>query len=208
VADDHSLFREGLVSLLEAAGFEVVAQAGGGTDAVEAVLRLRPDVVLLDITMPEVNGLEALRQIRAQWPEAQVVMLTASDDDADLFAAVEAGARGYILKSLRSDEFVDMLAGLARGEAAMTRQTTARLLAGYARWCHPSVDTLTAREKELLQLMARGLPNRDIALALSLSENTVKYHVRQILHKLGVHNRTEAAAQALRVGSHRSGAPS
>jgi DNA-binding NarL/FixJ family response regulator len=207
VADDHSLFRDGLVSLLEAAGFDVVAQAGGGAAAVEAALRFRPDAILLDIAMPGVNGLEALRQIRAQWPEAQVVMLTASDDDADLFAAVEAGARGYVLKSLRSDEFVDMLAGLARGEAAMTRQTTARLLAGYAQWSRPSVDTLTPREKELLDLLARGLPNRDIARALSLSENTVKYHVKHILHKLDVHNRTEAAAQALRVRLQRPGAP-
>jgi DNA-binding NarL/FixJ family response regulator len=157
--------------------------------------------------MPGVNGLDALRQIRAQWPEAQVVMITASDDDADLFAAVEAGARGYVLKSLQSDEFVDMLAGLARGEAAMTRQTTARLLAGYARWNHSHVETLTPRERELLDLLARGLPNREIAQALSLSENTVKYHVRQILQKLGVHNRTEAAAQALRASLHRSGAP-
>jgi two-component system nitrate/nitrite response regulator NarL len=207
VADDHSLFRDGLVSLLEAAGFHVVAQAGGGAAAVEAALRLRPDVILLDIAMPGVNGLDALRQIRAQWPEAQVVMLTASDDDANLFAAVEAGARGYVLKSVQSDEFVDMLAGLARGEAAMTRQTTARLLAGYARWNHSSVESLTPRERELLGLLARGLPNREIAQALSLSENTVKYHVRQILHKLGVHNRTEAAAQALREGSYRPGAP-
>jgi DNA-binding NarL/FixJ family response regulator len=200
VADDHSLFRDGLVSLLEAAGFEVVAQVGGGAAAVESALRLRPDAVLLDITMPDVNGLKALRQIRAQWPEAKVVMLTASDDDADLFEAVEAGACGYLLKSLKTDEFVEMLAGLSRGEAAMTRQTTTRLLAGFVRLSHPTVAALTERENELLQLMVRGLPNRDIGLALSLSENTVKYHVKHILHKLGVQNRTEAAAQAFRTG--------
>jgi DNA-binding NarL/FixJ family response regulator len=206
VADDHSLFRDGLVSLLEAAGFEVVAQVGEGASAVEAALRLRPEAVLLDITMPGVNGLEALRQIRAQWPEAQVVMLTASDDEADLFEAVEAGARGYLLKSLNADEFVDMLTGLARGEAAMTRHTTARLLSGFAHLSHPTLDALTDRESELLRLMVQGLPNKEIAQALSLSENTVKYHVKHILHKLGVQNRTEAAVQALRIGLLKSSA--
>jgi DNA-binding NarL/FixJ family response regulator len=200
VADDHSLFRDGLVSLLEAAGFEVVGQVGEGASAVEAALRLRPDVVLLDIAMPSINGLEVLRQIRAQWPEAQVVMLTASDDEADLFEAVEAGARGYLLKSLNADEFVDMLTGLARGEAAMTRQTTARLLAGFTQLSHPTLEALTDRESELLQLIMRGLPNKEIAQAMSLSENTVKYHVKHILHKLGVQNRTEAAVQALKIG--------
>lgn len=207
VADDHSLFRDGLVSLLEAAGFEVVAQVGEGASAVEAALRLRPEAILLDITMPGVNGLEALRQIRAKWPEAQVVMLTASDDETDLFEAVEAGARGYLLKSLNADEFVDMLSGLARGEAAMTRQTTARLLTGFAHLSHPTLASLTERESELLQLMVQGLPNKEIAQAMSLSENTVKYHVKHILHKLGVQNRTEAAVQALRIGLLKPGAP-
>src|SRR3972149_2102977 len=133
VADDHSLFRDGLVSLLEAAGLEVVGQYGDGQSAVEAVLQLRPDVALLDITMPKLTGLEALEQIRAQWPEARVVILTASDDDDQLFRASEAGASGYLLKSLKADAFVEMLGGLERGEAAMTRQTTARLLAGLSR---------------------------------------------------------------------------
>jgi DNA-binding NarL/FixJ family response regulator len=207
VADDHSLFRDGLVSLLEAAGFDVVAQVGDGVAAVETALRLRPEVVLLDITMPRLSGLEALRQIHAQWPEAQVVMLTASDNETDLFEAVEAGARGYLLKSLNADEFVDMLSGLARGEAAMTRQTTARLLSGFSHATHPPVEALTEREVELLQLMVKGLPNKEIAQALSLSENTVKYHVKHILQKLGVQNRTEAAVQALRIGLSRPGAP-
>jgi DNA-binding NarL/FixJ family response regulator len=100
-----------------------VGQVGDGAAAVEATLRLRPDAVLMDITMPGLNGLEALRQIQAAWPEAQVVILTASDDEASLFEAVEAGAHGYLLKNLNADEFVEMLNGLARGEAAMTRQT-------------------------------------------------------------------------------------
>ena len=203
VADDHSLFRDGLVSLLEAAGFEVVGQVGDGAAAVEAALRLRPDAVLMDITMPGLNGLEALRQIQAAWPEAQVVILTASDDEASLFEAVEAGAHGYLLKNLNADEFVEMLNGLARGEAAMTRQTTARLLAGLSHLSHappPPPEVLTPREIELLELMVKGLSNKEIAQAISLSENTVKYHVKHILHKLGAQNRTEAAVQALKIG--------
>jgi DNA-binding NarL/FixJ family response regulator len=203
VADDHSLFRDGLVSLLEAAGFDVVGQVGDGDAAVGAALRLRPDAVLLDITMPKLNGLEVLRQIREAWPEAQVVMLTASDDETLLFEAVEAGARGYLLKNLKADEFVEMLNGLARGEAAMTRQTTARLMAGLTQRgpTHTlSPDDLTQREVTLLELMVQGLSNKEIAQALSLSENTVKYHVKHILQKLGVQNRTEAAVQALKIG--------
>lgn len=203
VADDHSLFRDGLVSLLEAAGFEVVSQVGNGQAAVEAALRLRPDATLLDITMPVMSGLEALHAIRAAWPEAQVVMLTASDDESLLFEAVEAGARGYLLKNLNADEFVDMLNGLARGEAAMTRQTTARLMARFSQHPPPhpfAPDHLTQREADLLELMVKGLSNKEIALTLSLSENTVKYHVKHILQKLGVQNRTEAAVQALKIG--------
>jgi DNA-binding NarL/FixJ family response regulator len=203
VADDHSLFRDGLVSLLEAAGFEVVAQLGDGAAAVEAALRLRPDAVLMDITMPGMSGLEALHRIRAEWPEAQVVMLTASDDEASLFEAVEAGARGYLLKSLNADEFIEMLNGLERGEAAMTRQTTARLLTGLSQLSHAhpsSPDELTPRERELLELMVKGLSNKEMAQALAISENTVKYHVKHILQKLGVQNRTEAAVQAVRIG--------
>ena len=204
VADDHSLFRDGLVSLLEAGGFEVIGQCGDGQAAVEAALRLRPDLVLLDITMPEVTGLEALRQIRAAWPEARVVMLTASDSDDSLFQASESGAAGYLLKSLKAEEFLSMLHGLENGEAAMTRQTTARLLAGLTtRTAHrppAPLDALTPQETRLLQLLAQGLSNKAIAQAASLSENTVKYHLKNILQKLGLHNRTEAAAYAIRAG--------
>jgi DNA-binding NarL/FixJ family response regulator len=205
VADDHSLFRDGLVSLLEADGFEVVAQLGDGRAAVEAALRLRPDIVLLDLTMPEVGGLEALRQIRAAWHEARVVILTASDDEESLFKASEAGASGYLLKSLKADDFLEMLYGLERGEAAMTRQTTARLLAGLTRAAGqpspaPGPDALTQQEVRLLKYLADGLANKAIAQAMSVSENTVKYHIKNILQKLGVHNRTEAAAYAIRTG--------
>jgi DNA-binding NarL/FixJ family response regulator len=200
VADDHSLFRDGIVSLLEAAGYDVVSQVGDGAAAVEAALGLRPDLVLMDLTMPNVTGLEALRRIRAAWPEARVVMLTASDENEDLFAAVEAGACGYLLKSLSSDEFLAMLAGVEQGEVAMTRQTTNRLIQGLSRRSQPAAApvALTEREEQLLSLLASGLSNKAIARSLSLSENTVKYHLKNILQKLNVHNRTEAAAYAIR----------
>jgi DNA-binding NarL/FixJ family response regulator len=210
VVDDHSLFRDGLVSLLEAAGLEVVGQVGNGEAAVDAALQLRPDVVLMDLNMPGIGGLEALRRLRAAWPTVQVIMLTVSEEQADLVAAVQAGARGYLLKHLKADEFLDMLQGLERGEAAMSRQTTARLMSGVSQLSrspdNPG-ENLTDREAELLRLLAEGLSNKSIAQKLSLSENTVKYHLKNILQKLGVHNRTEAATQAIRMGLTKSHRP-
>jgi len=203
VADDHSLFRDGIISLLEAAGFDVVGQVGDGEAAVETALRLHPDLILLDISMPKLTGLEALRRIRSELPNTRVVMLTVSDRDDDLFAAIEAGAHGYLLKSLTGDEFLEMLDGLQRGEAALTRQMTTRLLRRFhgdqPDQTRPS-PPLTPRELELLQLVARGLSNKAIARELSVSENTVKYHLKNIMQKLDVQNRTEAVSRALRDG--------
>ena len=200
VADDHSLFRDGIVSLLEAAGFEVVGQVGDGRAAVEAARLLSPDLVLLDLAMPELSGLEALEQIHQALPATPVVMLTMSDDDADVLAAIKAGARGYLLKSLNSEEFFAMLEGLERGEAAMTRQTTANLMRGLTSPVGLPIESLTPRELELLRLVAKGMPNKTIALALSVSENTVKYHLKSILQKLNAGNRTEAVTEAIRRG--------
>ena len=203
VADDHSLFRDGIISLLEAAGFEVVAQVGDGEAAVAETLRLHPDLVLLDITMPRLTGLEALHRIKEALPETGVVMLTVSDDNADLLEAAKSGADGYLLKSLTADEFLDMLNGLQRGEAAMTRQTTARLLRGLTQATSQPVepiDQLTSREIELLRLVAVGMSNRAIAQTLSVSPNTVKYHLKNILQKLNVQNRTEAVSYAIGAG--------
>lgn len=203
VADDHSLFRDGVVSLLEAAGFDVVGQVGDGLAAVATALDLRPDLVLMDISMPKLSGLEALRRMRNEAPEIQVVMLTVSEQDGDLLAAVQAGAKGYIHKSLSAQEFLDLIGGLERGEAALSRKTAARLMAGLG--TKPAreeniLPDLTRREIELLRLVADGLSNKAIAQTLSVSENTVKYHVRNILQKLGVQNRTEAVAHAIRAG--------
>jgi DNA-binding NarL/FixJ family response regulator len=203
VADDHSLFRDGIASLLQAAGFDVVGQAEDGLGAVEAAKRLRPDLVLLDIAMPHMDGLEALHRIKEALPETRVVMLTVSDEDDDLFEAIRAGAQGYLLKNMTADEFFEMLAGLERGEAALTRRTATRLMKGFADLPHERVrpeSSLTARERELLGLMAQGGSNKSIARDLSISENTVKYHVRNILQKLDVQNRTEAVSYAINAG--------
>jgi DNA-binding NarL/FixJ family response regulator len=202
VVDDHSLFRDGIVSLLEAAGFIVVGQAGDGKTAVERALSLRPDLVLLDIHMPEMNGLEALKFIKASLPETRVVMLTVSEDESYLVDAITSGADGYLLKHLSGPEFIDMLEGLKRGEAAITRKTAAFLM---KRMSQPGASqtenvpgTLSEREIEILKLVAGGLSNKAISDHLSLSENTIKYHLKNILQKFNVQNRTEAVMYALR----------
>jgi len=202
VADDHSLFRDGLVSLLEAAGHQVVGQVGDGQAAVEAARRLDPELILLDVSMPNLDGLAALRQIKAERPQAKVVMLTVSDDDT-LFEALEAGAQGYLLKSLSADEFLEILKGVARGEAALTRKTATRLIDGLAKGKRRTEEPqhrLTPRESALLELVVSGMTNKAIAQEMSISENTVKYYMKSILQKLGARNRTEAATLALREG--------
>jgi DNA-binding NarL/FixJ family response regulator len=203
VADDHSLFRDGIVSLLEAAGFDVVAEAGTGKEILEAIRISPPDLVLLDLTMPGMTGLEALKQIRLNHPEVKVVILTVSDDDDDLMAAIQAGASGYLLKDLDSQEFLELLSGLERGEAPMTRKTASRLMSRLAAPQHDSSKTLprlSDRELEVLGLVSHGMANRAIADRLSISENTVKYHMKNILQKLDVQNRTEAVSHALQNG--------
>lgn len=204
VADDHTLFRDGLATLLQAAGFVVVGQVGHGAAAVTEALTLRPDVVLIDMDMADMSGLEALRRIRAAWSEAQVVILTDAEDDSELIDVIDAGARGYLSKSLNAEEFIRMLHGLGRGEAAMTRQTTGRLLNVLSHGSRRTSHDLTEREVELLRLIVEGCSNRHIAQVLQVSENTVKYHIKNILQKLAVHNRTEAATHAIRVGLVRS----
>ena len=202
VADDHSLFRDGITSLLEAAGYDVVDQGNDGQEAVEAVRKTLPDLVLLDISMPKMNGLEALHLIKAEFPETRVVILTVSEDDDDLFTSIRAGADGFLHKDLDASEFLEMLAGLERGEAAITRKTAARLMSGFQQLTEQAenADALTKREIQLLYWMVEGYSNREIAKELFISENTVKYHIRNIFQKLEVQNRTEAVAYALREG--------
>jgi DNA-binding NarL/FixJ family response regulator len=202
VVDDHSLFRDGIVSLLEAAGYTVVGQAGDGKTAVERALSLRPELVLLDIHMPEMNGIDALKFIKASLPETKVVMLTVSEDETYLVDAITSGADGYLLKHLSGPEFIDMLEGLKRGEAAITRKTASFLMKRMAQPVSAQPENaagvLTGREIGILELVAGGLSNKAISDQLSLSENTIKYHLKNILQKLNVQNRTEAVMYALR----------
>jgi DNA-binding NarL/FixJ family response regulator len=207
IADDHGLFRDGLRSLLEARGVEVVGEARNGREAVDLARDQRPDIVLMDLTMPELNGLEATRLISAQYPAIKVVVVTASEDDANLFEAIKSGAQGYIFKNLESGPFFTLLNGVMRGEPALTPNLARKLLQEFARPTPPpqpqqaQPELLTAREREVLQLLVEGVTsNRDLADRLFISENTVKYHLRNILDRLHLQNRAQVIAYALRSG--------
>jgi DNA-binding NarL/FixJ family response regulator len=204
IADDHALFRDSLRSLLGARGVEVVGEARDGGEAVELAWELKPDVVLMDLRMPGSDGLEATRRLAAELPEVKVVVLTASDDDQDLFEAIKSGARGYLLKDLSGDGLIEYLAAVERGEPAITPRLARKLLEELARprdeARHGGSRTeLTERELEILRLLVAGVTsNRHLADALGVSENTIKFHVRNVLDKLHLHNRAQVVAYALR----------
>ena len=204
LADDHALFRDGVSSLLRAWGHDVVGHAADGREAVDLVVRLEPDLVLMDVRMPGISGVEATREIALIRPETPIVMLTVSEDEEDLFAAIRAGARGYLLKDLEAAQFRAMIEAVARGEAAITPATAARIirhLASLGTVVDEAIpDPLTVRELEVLRLVTAGRRNKEIALELGISENTVKYHLRNILEKLHAQSRTEVATRALREG--------
>ncbi len=205
IADDHSLFRDGLRSLLKAQGHEVVGEARNGREAVDLARACNPDLVLMDLSMPEVDGLAATKLISAELPDVKVVILTASEDDSSLFEAIKAGAQGYLLKNLEAEDFFPILERVSNGEPAFTPTLARKLLVEFAK--PPSSEaanatgdgSLTTREREVLELMVDGVTsNRRLAKRLGLTENTVKFHVRNILDKLRLHSRTEAVAYALR----------
>jgi DNA-binding NarL/FixJ family response regulator len=203
VADDHRLFRGSLKSLLEARGHTVVGEAGDGAQAIELAERLRPDLVLMDLSMPGLNGLEATRRLVAHAPSCRVVILTASTDDAMLFEGIKAGAQGYVPKDIDAEQFFVLLDTAARGEPALTpdlaRKVLAELRAPSRRRKGGDPDALTEREQAVLDMMVAGkTSNRELAELLGLSENTVKFHVRNILDKLQLHNRAQAVGHALR----------
>jgi DNA-binding NarL/FixJ family response regulator len=203
LADDHALVRDGIASLLAAWGHEVVGQAADGNEAVVLADRLRPDVILMDVRMPGSTGLDATRRIAARQPDVAIVMLTVSEDEGDLFEAIKAGARGYLLKNLEARELRAMLEAIERGEAAISPATAFRIIREFARGPATPPDgpgVLTARELEVLGLVTAGLRNKEIAARLGITENTAKFHLRNILGKLHAESRTELATQALRGG--------
>jgi DNA-binding NarL/FixJ family response regulator len=209
LVDDHPLFRKGLASLLAAnPDFQVVGEAANGLEALDQARTLRPDVVLMDVHMPACDGLQATRRLREEAPGPRVVMLTVSDEDEDLFEAIRSGAQGYLLKNLHPEELFALLRGVMKAEAPISPAVATKLLAEFAKQGNPPRPTtlspepapLTAREREILQLVAAGRSNKEIAAALYITEGTVKNHLHNILEKLHLENRVQAAAYALREG--------
>jgi NarL family two-component system response regulator LiaR len=203
IADDHAVVRQGLRTFLELQeDIEVVQDVADGAAAVAAVERQAPDVVLMDLVMPGVDGVEAIRRIRKLRPQARVLVLSSFLDDERLFPAVRAGAAGYLLKDVEPRELVKAIRTVHGGEALLHPAVAARLMDEFAAAPAPApnADGLTDREREVLTLIARGLPNKLIARELSISEKTVKTHVSSILGKLGLTDRTQAALYAVRSG--------
>lgn len=213
LADDHGLFVEGLTNLLRAGGYAIVGAARDGLEALQLARSLHPDVILMDIRMPGLDGLSATRLIQAELPDIKIVMLTTSAQDADLFEAIQCGASGYLLKNLEPNQLFDYLAGLERGEAPLSRELSARVLREFARQAdsldaraaaglpgEPPGPELTPREREILILVSGGLSYKEAGAALHLSEHTVKYHMGEILHRLHLKNREQVVAYALRSG--------
>jgi DNA-binding NarL/FixJ family response regulator len=205
IADDHALFRDGMRSLLEAHGIDVVAEARNGREAVELARIHRPEVVLMDLAMPVLDGLGATRLLTAELPDIAVVVLTASEDDEDLFEAVKSGAQGFLPKDLEATRFFELLAGVTRGEPALTPALARKVLGAFARPdpkpAQSVPNALTDREREVLELLVEGVTsNRELADRLFVSENTVKYHLRNILQKLHLQNRAQVIAYAVRHG--------
>ena len=198
VADDHPVVRTGLQGMLNSQpDFEVVAEADTGLKAVSLTLQLHPDVVLMDLRMPELDGVSAIRQIKAQRPECHVLVLTTYDSDSDILSAVEAGATGYLLKDTPRDELFRAIRATAHGETVFAQPVASRLVA-YKE--SPSEETLSAREIEVLVLASRGASNKEIARRLFISEATVKSHLIHIFDKLKVSDRTAAVRTALERG--------
>jgi DNA-binding NarL/FixJ family response regulator len=207
LVDDHILFRKGVASLLASRlGLEVVGEAGDGVEAVARAQETVPDVILMDIGMPECSGLEATRLIKSEMPHVKIIMLTISDDDRDLFAAIKNGADGYLLKNLEPYQLFDTLEGARQGEVPMSGAVAAKILQEFRQpeqsLTQPAEarDELTRREIEVLEQVVQGASNKEIAVALSISENTVKIHLRNILEKLHLQNRIQAAVYAVREG--------
>ena len=208
LVDDQALFREALATLLEVRPeIEVVGEAANGAEALDRVAGLRPDVVLMDLHMPVLDGIAATRRLRVEQPEVRVLALTTFDDDEDVFAALRAGAVGYLLKDVASDRLVEALLAAARGESVLQPSVAAKVIARFATLPdvsaprpQPLVVPLSDRELDVVRLLAEGASNREIAGALFLAEGTVKNHVTNVLAKLGARDRTQAALRGRALG--------
>lgn len=206
ICDDHALFRRGLVMVLESEeGIAVVAEAEDGEDAITKAEELAPDVVLMDVRMPRVSGIQATKAISESVPTAKILMLTVSDEEEDLYDAIKAGATGYLLKEISIEEVATAIKAVVSGQSLISPSMASKLLTEFTSLAkradeRQSVPTprLTERELEVLKLVAQGMSNREIATELYISENTVKNHVRNILEKLHLHSRMEAVVYAVR----------
>ena len=198
IVDDHPVFRSGLRSLLGTQpDFNIVGEAHNGEEAVNLARDLKPDLVLMDIRMPRLNGLDAARLIKKESPQTRVVILTVSDDEEDLFEAIKSGAQGYIVKNMASDDVLDLICQCAAGEAAFTPALASRTLLALGSQKTDKADALTARERDVLEQLVQGHRNAVIAENMGLTEATVRFHLSNILAKLHAHSRTEAVVKAL-----------
>ena len=205
LADDHAVVRKGIREFLEEAGdIDVIAEAGDGREALSLVEQHRPDVAVLDIRMPQVTGVEATRHIKAHHPEVRVLILSSYDDDPYVFALLQAGASGYVLKTASGDEIVRAVRTIYRGESALSPEIASKVVrqavSGRPEGAAEQVETLTARELDVLRLAAHGMTNRAIGRKLGISHRTVQGHLANMYGKLGVNSRTEAVTEALRRG--------
>ena len=206
VVDDHALFRRGLEMVLsDEPDIEIVGEASDGQEAIDRAQEVMPDIVLMDVRMPKRSGIEATAQIKDLLPHVKILMLTISDEEADLYDAIKAGASGYLLKEIPIEEVADAIRSVWAGQSRISPSMASKLLTEFAAISKasdegPKVPTprLTDREMEVLRLVAQGLNNRDIAKQLFISENTVKNHIRNILEKLHLHSRMEAVVYAVR----------
>ena len=208
LVDDHPLFLDGLKNLLTSRGVQVVGSAHDGLEALDMARALRPEVILLDIHMPQLDGLAALRLIKAELPEIRIVMLTMSTEDEDLFEAIKCGACGYLLKTQDTDEFFVLLQDVARGEVALSPGLAARILQEFGRQANVTQTiedkeqraSLSAREIEVLTLVAHGLTYKEVGAKLCLTERTIKYHMGEIVARLHLENRAQVIDYAKRTG--------
>jgi DNA-binding NarL/FixJ family response regulator len=206
IVDDHALFRRGLQMVLrQEEDIDVVGEAGDGHEAVDKAQELMPDVVLMDVRMPGQSGIKATEQIKDLIPHAKILMLTISDEEADLYDAIKAGASGYLLKEISIDEVAEAVRSVWSGQSRISPSMATKLLTEFAAMSKRADERqqlpaprLTEREMEVLKLVAQGMNNRDIAKELFISENTVKNHIRNILEKLHLHSRMEAVVYAVR----------